>query len=376
MRLPSALLLAITVTLLLAACSREASQAGVAGEATIEPVHAEDTEPLSAEQIRLRATVNWLGAGFAGRVGVAVRDLQDGWTTGFNERAQMPQQSVSKLWVALAVLDRADRGELDLSFKVIVGRDDLTVFHQPIRKLVLRHGSFTTTYDDLLRRALAESDNTANDVLLRQAGGPDAIRELLASKELGGIRFGPGERELQSAIAGFEWLPEFSYGKTFFYVRDDVPDAVRRKAFEGYLADPADGASALAVVNALARLHAGELLSELSTRKLLDILGQTKSGPRRLKGGLPPGWSILHKTGTGQVLGPVHSAYNDVGILTAPSGRSYAVAVLIGQTAIPVPDRMEFMHRVITAVVQYEETRAVAVRGSVNDGVPSQAPIS
>ena len=47
----------------------------------------------------------------------------------------------------------------------------------------------------------------------------------------------------------------------------------------------------------------------------------THTGPNRLKGGLTPGWTLSHKTGTGQELGGVQAGYNDVGILTAPDGK-------------------------------------------------------
>jgi beta-lactamase class A len=66
-------------------------------------------------------------------------------------------------------------------------------------------------------------------------------------------------------------------------------------------------------------------------------MSNTKTGPQRLKGGLAPGWSLAHKTGTGQVLGATQSGYNDIGIITAPDGRSYSVAVLIRRTATPIP---------------------------------------
>jgi beta-lactamase class A len=75
---------------------------------------------------------------------------------------------------------------------------------------------------------------------------------------------------------------------------------------------------------------------------------------------LPKGWQIGHKTGTGQVLDIVppgvmgeQAGYNDIGILTAPNGSRYAVAVMIGQTVRPVPERMDMMHGVVGAVVTY-----------------------
>ena len=97
---------------------------------------------------------------------------------------------------------------------------------------------------------------------------------------------------------------------------------VRQAAFERYLADPIDGATALGLVDGLAKLQMGELLSPESTRRLLAIMSNTKTGPQRLKGGLAPGWSCAHKTGTGQNLSGTTAGYNDVGILTGPDGRS------------------------------------------------------
>ena len=63
--------------------------------------------------------------------------------------------------------------------------------------------------------------------------------------------------------------------------------------------DPYDGAAPSAIVDALARLKRGELLSPASTARLLYIMGNTKTGANRLKGGLQPGWTLNHKTGTG-----------------------------------------------------------------------------
>ena len=65
---------------------------------------------------------------------------------------------------------------------------------------------------------------------------------------------------------------------------------------------------------------------------------QTHTGPQRLRGGLAPGWTISHKTGTGQVLGSVQAGYNDIGILHAPDGHHYALAVMIGRTCTPLAD--------------------------------------
>ncbi|WP_420139619.1 serine hydrolase [Sphingomonas sp.] len=295
-----------------------------------------------------------MGKAFPGDVGIAVRDVQTGWTSDYRGLDYFPQQSVSKLWVALSLFDQIDRGALGLANAIVVGPEDLTVFHQPIRALALRPGGFHTTNEDLVLRALTQSDNSANDRLLNLVGGPSVVRTTLGQKGIAGVRFGPGETLMQSQIAGLEWKREYSLGQRFFDAREAVPAAARRAAFNAYVADPVDGATPLGIADALARLRQGTLLSPASTSRMLSIMAQSRTGPQRLKGGLTDGWSLAHKTGTGQVFQGEQAGYNDVGVLTSPSGQSYAVAIMIGRTRQPLPARMKLMHRVVAATIRYD----------------------
>jgi beta-lactamase class A len=152
-----------------------------------------------------------------------------------------------------------------------------------------------------------------------------------------------------------EWKQSYAVGRGFEAARSTVPSGVRRAAFERYIANPMDGATPRGIVEALARLKRGELLSPSSTQKLLSIMANTRTGPQRLKGGLEPGWRLSHKTGTGQVFGGVQAGYNDIGIVTAPDGRSYAVAVMIRKTAAPNIQRMAAMQNTVRAVIAYHE---------------------
>lgn len=79
------------------------------------------------------------------------------------------------------------------------------------------------------------------------------------------------------------------------------------------------------------------MLSPASTAYLLEVMHEAKTGRQRIKGGVPVGWSYAHKTGTGQELYPRSTGFNDVGIMTAPDGTSYAVAVMIASSD-PRPD--------------------------------------
>jgi beta-lactamase class A len=317
--------------------------------------------PPPPAPLYIRNRVDELGKGFSGRVGIAVRAIDEGWSTDWKGGELYPQQSVSKLWVSITALDAVDKGRVKLDDTVTLGRGDLTLFHQPIAQAILG-GGYTTTLSDLMVKAITTSYNTANDKLMRSVGGPDAVRTMIRTKGLGAIRFFDGERALQSKIAGLIWSQSYSIGNAFYQARDALPKGVRQAAFNRYIEDPYDGASPAAIANALARLKRGELLSPASTARLLSIMGNTKTGANRLKGGLKPGWSLSHKTGTGQVLGPVQAGYNDIGILTAPNGKSYAVAVMIKKTSTPLGVRMTLMNNVVRAVItQHEMASATGI---------------
>ncbi|HEX6783482.1 MAG TPA: serine hydrolase [Sphingomicrobium sp.] len=329
-----------------------AGSAGAAGPHkafSTRPHAAGKAVPTAPKSLQDRITA--LGQAFDGQVGIAVRSLDKSWVAGWNANGVYPQQSVSKLWISIAVLDAVDKGRLTLDDPVTLTRDDLTLFHQPIADEVLKTGTFTTTVGDLLLREITQSDNTANDKLMRLVGGPKAVRGMIAHKHLGAIRFADGERAMQSRIAGVEWKPEYSTGNAFFQARDAVPMDIRQAAFDRYVRSPYDGAAPMAIVSALGRLKAGELLAPKSTAYLLTIMSQTRTGPNRLKGGLAPGWTLNHKTGTGQVLNGAQAGYNDIGILTAPDGKSYAVAVMIKLTSVPLEVRMALMNEVVRAVI-------------------------
>jgi beta-lactamase class A len=302
----------------------------------------------------LEGQVRALGQAFNGDIGIAVRDVQSGWTTSFDGDTFFPQQSVSKFWVALTALDKADRGELSLSRPVTLTKSDITLFHQPIAAQIGANG-YSTTIGDLIFRAITTSDNTCNDFVLWKAGGPDAVRAFLRSRGIAGIRFGPGERLLQSQIAGIQWQQSWAYNGGFYKARNALPLSARRAAFERYIANPMDGATPNGIVDALSRLKRGELLSPASTQRLLGIMGNTKTGAQRLKGGLAPGWHLSHKTGTGQVLGGEQAGYNDIGLLTGPDGRSYAVAVMIRRTSAPLGQRMAAMQSTVRAVIGFDQ---------------------
>lgn len=289
---------------------------------------------------------------FDGVVGIAVTSVDRNWTASQGGARKLPQQSVSKLWVAMTVLDQVDQGRIRLSDPLVITKADFTLFHQPVASLVKGDQGYHSTVGEILRRALTMSDNTCNDKLLRLVGGPPAVRSFIARNALGSIRFGPGEKLLQLGTSGLtSWKPEYSMGNTFAVARAQLPRATRVAAYQSYVADPPDGAAPLAIAGALARLKRGELLSPVSTQWLIATMQASHTGKYRLRGALPPGWQLAHKTGTGQDLFGRTAGYNDVALLTAPDGRSYALAVMIGDTPRPINERQLLMQGVVRAIV-------------------------
>ena len=315
------------------------------------------TEPVRCAErpAELQRELTQIASNFDGKVGIAVSQAGCDWVVGERSDQFFPQQSVSKLWVAISVLDAADRGQLRLDEPITLRPEDQVVFNQPLRWTVLKQGSLTMPAETLMADALSLSDNMANDKLLWRVGGPDHVRAVLAQRGISGIRFGPGERLLQSHIAGLAWTPDLATGNRFAEARAKLPIGLRKNLLSAYIADPLDGATPAGIAAALGKLGQGQLLSPASTQVLLGIMQHSRSGPMRLKGGVPRGWTVYHKTGTGQELAGVATGYNDVAVFQAPDGTRYGVAVMIGETRLPIKARMEMMQAVSRAVVAAHE---------------------
>src|SRR3954469_19774515 len=114
------------------------------------PHHKPVAPPSVPAPANLSQRIDQLGRSFDGRVGIAVRSIDEGWETGWKDQELYPQQSVSKLWVAITALDAVDKRRVGLRDRVTLTGADLTVFHQPIAAQVLASGSYTTDVDDLL----------------------------------------------------------------------------------------------------------------------------------------------------------------------------------------------------------------------------------
>lgn len=248
----------------------------------------------------LRAQIEDLARAAGSPVGVGIAPLSGSETVVLNGQHHFPMQSVYKLPIGMAVLQQIDQGKLKLDQKVLVKPNEYVRIgqHSPIRDKYPRGVELQLA--DVLRYAVSESDGTASDVLMRVAGGPDVVGKYLRDIGVDGMMVLDTEKEIGRSV-------EVQYRNWA------TPEA------------------ALALLRVIAEERS---LSEESQKLLLQLITETPTGLKRIKGLLPPGTVVAHKTGTGGVSQGLSRAVNDIGLVTLPSGERLAVAVFVSDTKL------------------------------------------
>jgi len=166
-----ALLLLISVT---SACARSK-----APEPKSDPVSPRPDQQSLQLQAELQKTIEQIAAAAKGHVGVAAVVLETNTAVSLNPQDHFPMQSVYKLPISMAVMQQVDAGKLKLEQRVPVTKNDFIGRNarSPIRDQNPK--GVELTLGELIRFAIAESDGTASDVLMRVAGGPAAIQTFL-----------------------------------------------------------------------------------------------------------------------------------------------------------------------------------------------------
>ncbi len=271
-----------------------------------------------------------IAATAGGTVGISVLHLESGRGASLHGNERFPMASVFKLAVAVELSARADRGTVRLDQKIVLAPADM----RGGGPLAARapNGGITLTVGELLEAMLVDSDNTAADLLLPLAGGPEVVTAQLDAAGLGDIRVDRPEIELAFDAMGVVTPPPRATWSlaTLGRALDSVPEATRREAFTRFLADPRDTATPNALVQLLRQIEEGRRLAPESRDRLLALMTRTRPGEARLKGQLPAGTTVAHRTGTGADFGHANICTNDVGVVTLPGGRGHlAIAVLI-----------------------------------------------
>jgi beta-lactamase class A len=236
-----------------------------------------------------------------GRVGVFAVVLETGESVSLDSDGHYPMQSVYKFPISMAVLKQIDDGKLKLDQKVRVEKSEYVnkYMHSPLRDK--NPNGADVTVQELIRYAIVESDGTASDVLMRLAGGPAAIEAYLLEINIGEMIVENTEEEI-----GQNWETQYRNWAT------------------------PEGAAAL-----LRALHEKRGISDPHQKLLLKFMTESVPGAKRLKGMLPPGTAVAHKTGTsGTNAEGVTAATNDIGIITLPTGKHLAIAVFVSDSPL------------------------------------------
>jgi beta-lactamase class A len=233
-----------------------------------------------------------------GKVGIAVELLETKEAIQFNGQKQFPMQSVYKLPIAMAVLHRVDEGTLKLEQLIQVTTNDFVTKkqHSPIRD---KHPLGTElSVSNLLQQMVSESDGTACDVLLRLLNGPPSVERYLGGLGVTNVVVVTTEKEMG---------------------RDELAQYRNWATPEG-------------LIGLLRKLNEGSILSVSNRKMLLQFMTETPVGPRRIKGLLPAGTHVAHKTGSSGTVNGLTRATNDAGIVTLPDGRHMAIAVMVSDS--------------------------------------------
>ncbi|HEY6259207.1 MAG TPA: class A beta-lactamase [Xanthobacteraceae bacterium] len=243
-----------------------------------------------------------------GRLGVAVLDTLTGIRSRHRADERFPMCSTFKLLAAGAILARVDAGKDLLERRIrFEPRDVVAVSH--ITKE--RTGGEGMTVAELCEAAITVSDNTAANLLLAVLDGPAGLTAYARSLGDPVTRLDRIEPELNEAIPG----------------------------------DPRDTTSPAAMLSNLQLLVLGNALSAAAKDQLRRWLIANKTGDARLRAGLPSGWRVGDRTGSGE-----HGTTNDIGIMWPPERAPILVAVYLTETSKPDAERNVTMAAVGRAI--------------------------
>lgn len=216
-------------------------------------------------------------------LGVAAIDTASGTLVGHRTDERVLLCSTSKVLIVAAVLAlRTERPAL-LGETVPIPAE--IVDHSPVTG---EHAGHALPVAALCEAALTQSDNTAANALIGVAGGPEGVT---------------------------------AYART---LGDDVTrlDRVEPELNQGAPGDERDTSTPAAIAADLQKLAVEEALAPESRDPLVGWLRGSQTGADRIRAGVPEGWVVGNKTGTG-ANGEVH----DVGVIWPPTGAPLVLAV-------------------------------------------------
>lgn len=243
----------------------------------------------------LRSEIAAIAARSGGTIGAGIMNLDTRDTLFFQDDPVYPMHSVFKFPIAMAILHQVDEGKLKLDQKIYIDKKWMVPdTWSPLRD-AFPDGNIDLTLAQLLAYMVSQSDNIACDFLIDLAGGEAVINDYVHGLGVKEIAIVASEAKMATA-----WDVQFS-----------------------------NFCAPSAMVQLLDILNKGTALSKDSNDFLWDIMLKTSTGPKRLKGLLPEGVQVAHKTGTSGKRDGVTAATNDAGIILLPNGQKLAVVVYV-----------------------------------------------
>lgn len=273
-----------------------------------------------AQQAKLKSEIETISKQAKGIVGVGVMDLKTQETLLINQDHKFPMQSTFKFPLAIAVLDLVDKGKYKLDQKIHVTKAQLDPeTHSPMRDK-RPNQDFDITLAELLSYSVSESDNNACDILFELAGGTKKVNDYIHSLGVKDIAIVATEKEMKAG-----WDVQYTN-----YARPSAYLQLLQIAYER------------------------KKLSKASHDFLWKTLVEGPTGLKRIKGQLPKGTEVAHKTGTsGTSDKGIAAATNDVGIVKLPDGKDIAVVVFVSDAAADIDTRELVIAQIAKAVWDY-----------------------
>ena len=216
-----------------------------------------------------------------------------------NGEKKLPMLSVFKFHIALAVLNKVDQGKLKLDQPIFIKKADLLEnTWSPIREKY-PDGNIEMPLSELIKYTVAKSDNNGCDLLLRLIGGTETVQKFINNKGIKNFTIKADEAQMHKGY-------EFMYWNT-----------------------TTTNDSNLLLMN----FFDGKVLSKNSTSFLMKTMIETTTGTTKIVAQLPKGTPIAHKTGSsGKDEKGLTIAENDIGIITLPNGKHYAISVFVSDS--------------------------------------------
>ena len=217
-----------------------------------------------------------------------------------NADKHFPLQSVFKFHLALTILSEIDKGNLLLQQKIkVTAKDLLPNLWSPLRENNPKGGVFTIA--QLIEYAVAKSDNVACDVLIDLLGTPKVITQYL--KKHGFVAF---DIQLNEEKMQANWENMYQNWMT-----PKTSSLILQKFYNSQ----------------------NHLLSKESYNFIWQTMKATSTAPNRIKGQLPKGTIVAHKTGTsGTSDEGITEAINDIGVVFLPNGNHFIISVFVNHS--------------------------------------------